>query len=203
VNFENILREDLVFTQKHFESKKDAILFLAEQPKEKGYVYEIFTNAVVEREEKYPTGLYLGEINVAIPYTETKHVKQSGMAILTLNKSVILNRMDDPSQTILIHIIFLLAVAELNEYIKFLPKFMDNLPNKKVVKRIYNGKIGILRVLSLAVNKGIAKKEGFYWKLRRLIGTIFYWMIVTSSPKNCKYAENYSYCSLVRSITCL
>jgi PTS system galactitol-specific IIA component len=202
-----MLREDLVFTQKHFESKEDAILFLAEQFKEKGYVYETFANALVEREEKYPTGLYLGEINVAIPYTETKHVKQSGMAILTLNKSVILNRMGGPSQTIPIHIIFLLAVAELNEYIEFLPKFMDNLTNEKVVKKIYDGKTGILKVLSLAINKGIAKKEGFYWKLRRLIGTIFYWMIVTSSLKNCKYAKNYSYfalnCDLVRSITCL
>jgi PTS system galactitol-specific IIA component len=137
MNFENMLREDLVFTQKHFESKEDAILFLAEQLKEKGYVYETFANAVVEREEKYPTGLYLGKINVAIPHTDTKHVKQSGVAILTLDKPVIFNKMDDPSQTIPVLIIFLLAVSEPNEYVQFLSKLAENFSKEEVIKIIY------------------------------------------------------------------
>jgi len=132
-----MLREDLVFTQKHFESKENAILFLAEQLKEKGYVYETFFSAVVEREEKYPTGLYLGKINVAIPHTDTKHVKQSGVAILTLDKPVIFNKMDDPSQTIPVLIIFLLAVSEPNEYVQFLSKLVGNFSKEEVVKRIY------------------------------------------------------------------
>jgi len=132
-----MLREDLVFTQKHFESKEDAILFLAEQLKEKGYIYKTFANAVVEREEKYPTGLYLGKINVAIPHTDTKHVKQSGVAILTLDKPVIFNKMDDPSQTIPVLIIFLLAVSEPNEYVQFLSKLATSFSNDKTIKRIY------------------------------------------------------------------
>lgn len=137
MNFENMLREDLVFTQKHFESKEDAILFLAEQLKEKGYIYKTFANAVVEREEKYPTGLYLGKINVAIPHTDTKHVKQSGVAILTLDKPVIFNKMDDPSQTIPVLIIFLLAVSEPNEYVQFLSKLAENFSKEEVIKIIY------------------------------------------------------------------
>jgi PTS system galactitol-specific IIA component len=132
-----MLREDLVFTQKHFESKEDAILFLAEQLKEKGYIYKTFANAVVEREEKYPTGLYLGKINVAIPHTDTKHVKQSGVAILTLDKPVIFNKMDDPSQTIPVLIIFLLAVSEPNEYVQFLSKLAENFSKEEVIKIIY------------------------------------------------------------------
>jgi PTS system galactitol-specific IIA component len=137
VNFKNMVREDLVFTQKHFESKEDAILFLAEQLKKKGYVYETFSNSVVEREEKYPTGLYLGKINVAIPHTDTKHVKQSGVAILTLDKPVIFNKMDDPSQTIPVLIIFLLAVSEPNEYVQFLSSLAENFFKEEGVKRIY------------------------------------------------------------------
>jgi PTS system galactitol-specific IIA component len=138
VNFENMLREDLVFTQKHFESKKDAILFLAEQLKQKEYVRETFADAVVEREEKYPTGLYLGKINVAIPHTETKHVKQSAVGILTLDKPVIFNKMDDPSQTIPVLIIFLLAVSEPKEYTKFLAGLVGNFSDKVFIQRIYD-----------------------------------------------------------------
>jgi PTS system galactitol-specific IIA component len=132
-----MLREDLVFTQKHFESKKDAILFLAEPLKEKGHVYETFANTVVEREEKYPTGLYLGKINVAIPHTDTKHVKQSGVAILTLDKPLMFNKMDDPSQTIPVLIVFLLAVSEPNEYVQFLSKLAENFSKEETLKRIY------------------------------------------------------------------
>lgn len=137
MNFENMLREDLVFTQKHFEEREGAILFLAEQLREKGYVYKTFANAVVEREEKYPTGLYLGKINVAIPHTDTNYVKQSGVAILTLDKPVIFNKMDDPSQTIPVLIIFLLAVSEPNEYVQFLSKLAGNFSKEEVIKIIY------------------------------------------------------------------
>lgn len=136
-NFENMLREDLVFTQEHFESKEDAILFLAEQLEEKGYVDRTFANAVVEREEKYPTGLYLGRINVAIPHTNPNHVKQSGVAILTLDKPVIFNKMDEVSEEIKVHIIFLLAVVDPNEYLKFLSNLAGMFSKPGVISSIY------------------------------------------------------------------
>jgi len=137
MNVEEILKEDLIFTRKHFENKEEVIRFLAEQLKQKGYVHETFADAVVEREEKYPTGLYLGRINVAIPHTDTKHVKQSGVAILTLDNPVIFNKMDDPSQTIPVLIIFLLAVSEPNEYVQFLSKLAENFFKEEITKIIY------------------------------------------------------------------
>jgi len=137
MNVEEILKEDLIFTRKHFENKEEVIRFLAEQLKQKGYVHETFADAVVEREEKYPTGLYLGRINVAIPHTDTKHVKQSGVAILTLDNPVIFHKMDDPSQTIPVLIIFLLAVSEPNEYVQFLSKLAENFSKEEVMRKIY------------------------------------------------------------------
>jgi len=137
MNFEEILKEDLIFVRKHFESKEEVTRFLGEQLRQKGYVYETFTNAVLEREEKYPTGLYLGKINVAIPHTDTKHVKQTGVAILTLDKPVIFNRMDDPSQTIPVLIIFLLAVLEPKEYTKFLARLVGSFSDKVFIQKIY------------------------------------------------------------------
>jgi PTS system galactitol-specific IIA component len=138
MNVEEILKEDLIFTRKHFENKEEVIRFLAEQLKQKGYVHETFADAVVEREEKYPTGLYLGRINVAIPHTDTKHVKQSGVAILTLDNPVIFNKMDDPSQTIPVLIIFLLAVSEPKEYTKFLARLVGSFSDKVFIQKIYD-----------------------------------------------------------------
>lgn len=137
MSFEDMLREDLIFVKKCFGGRQDAIVFLAQQLEQKGFVDNDFAHAVIEREEKYPTGLYLGEINVAIPHTEVKHVRKSGVAILTLSKPLLFNRMDDPSQSIPVHIVFLLAASESNEYAQFLAKLTANFSNGKDIKRIY------------------------------------------------------------------
>jgi mannitol/fructose-specific phosphotransferase system IIA component (Ntr-type) len=45
--------------------------------------------------------------------------------------------MDDPSQTIPVLIIFLLAVSEPNEYVQFLSKLAENFSKEEVIKIIY------------------------------------------------------------------
>jgi PTS system galactitol-specific IIA component len=134
---EFVLREDLVFTQKNFERKEDAIYFLAEELRGKGYVDKIFPDVVIEREKTYPTGLYLGKINVAIPHTNVNHVLKSGVAILTLSKPVIFKRMDEPSEEIEVHIIFLLAVADPKEHLKFLSNLIGVFRSPAIISSLY------------------------------------------------------------------
>jgi len=149
MNTDRVLKEDLIFTRKHFERKEEAIRFLCEQLWRKGYVYETFTNAVLEREEKYPTGLYLGKINVAIPHTDPKHVKQTGVTVLTLDEPVFFNRMDDPSKSIPVHIVFLFAVSEENEYVQFLSKAV-NLFDERILERMYKeNKLNVVKLLKM------------------------------------------------------
>jgi PTS system galactitol-specific IIA component len=162
MNFEEILKEDLIFVRKHFESKEEVIRFLAGQLRQKGYVYETFADAVVEREEKYPTGLYLGKINVAIPHTDPKHVKQTGVTVLTLDKPVFFNRMDEPSKSIPVHIVFLLAVSEGKEYVQFLSEIV-NLFDEKILERMYKEttNMKIIKLLKMCMkSKLYIEQEG-------------------------------------------
>ena len=56
-----------------------------------GYVKESYSDAIIEREKKYPTGLPTGEICVAIPHTDPEHVNDAAICLSILEKPVISN----------------------------------------------------------------------------------------------------------------
>jgi len=138
MKFDTILHEDLVFVQKDFSNAKEVISFLAEQLLKRGYVKERFSHAVLEREEKFPTSLYLGSINVAIPHADIKYVNKPGMAVVTLQKPVSFGKMDDPKKKIPVHIVFLLAVQDSKGYVKFLSKLTSSFSNKLFLQSLYS-----------------------------------------------------------------
>jgi PTS system galactitol-specific IIA component len=137
MDFVKMIDEDLIFIHKDFHSKEEIIRFLSFKLFEKGIVKKSFTDAVIEREKKYPTGLYLGEINVAIPHTDIKHVIKSGITVATLNSPVMFYRMDNPDVKIPVHIVFLLAVSQPQEYVQFLSKLTRSFGKEEIVKSIY------------------------------------------------------------------
>ena len=140
MGFEEMIKEELVFTQKNFKSGREVISFLSKQLQEKKFVRENFLNAVLKREEEHPTGLYLGKINVAIPHTEIEYVKRAGIAIATLKQPVVFGKMDEPEEKISVHIVFLIAVTDPKGYVKFLAKLTSSFSNKSFIQSIYSGR---------------------------------------------------------------
>lgn len=65
---------------------------------EKGYVKSTYIDAVLEREKTLPTGLDIGEMCVAIPHTDSKHVNESNVALAVLKNPVEFRNMIDPSK---------------------------------------------------------------------------------------------------------
>jgi len=137
MSFENMISEDLIFLRENFKSANDVISFLSEQLKNYSYVNEGFLVAVLERESKFPTGLYLGDINVAIPHTDIKYAKKSGIAIARLNKPVNFRRMDNPDEEINVSLVFLLSVVDPKEYVNFLSKLTASFGDSSFVKKLY------------------------------------------------------------------
>jgi len=138
MKLDTILHEDLVFVQKDFSNAKEVITFLSKKLLEKGYVKEDFLPAILEREEKFPTGLYLGKINVAIPHTDIKYVNKSGMAVATLKKPISFGKMDDPTIGIPVHIVFLLALVDPNKCLKFLSSLTRSFNDESFISLIYS-----------------------------------------------------------------
>ncbi len=140
MDFNEIVKNCIAFTEMNFNNANEVILFLSNELKNRNIVKSDFPEAVLKREKKYPTGLYLGEINVAIPHTDSNHVVKSGLAIATLTKPVFFGRMDKPETKIPVHIVFVLAVSDPKEYVKFLSKLTSSFGNGKYMKEMVKAK---------------------------------------------------------------
>lgn len=103
---------------------------------EKGYVKSTYIDAVLEREKTLPTGLDIGEMCVAIPHTDSKHVNESNVALAVLKNPVEFRNMIDPSKKVEVMVVFLLAINDPDSQVTLLSKLMSVFQNVELLKQI-------------------------------------------------------------------
>ncbi|WKY44522.1 PTS sugar transporter subunit IIA [Eubacteriaceae bacterium ES2] len=102
---------------------------------EKKMVKESFVDAVLEREKTFPTGLPTS-IGVAIPHTDSKHVIDEGISIVTLKKPVDFKGMGNPKEIVAVEIIILLAIKNPAKQLGILQKIITIIQNKEMLEKI-------------------------------------------------------------------
>jgi PTS system galactitol-specific IIA component len=85
-----------------------------------GFVRDTFTQAVLDREKVFPTGLQTHTFGFAIPHTDTEHVIKTSLAIATLHEPVLFRAMDNPEINIPVTIVMMLAVRDPKKVIPIL-----------------------------------------------------------------------------------
>lgn len=133
----------LVITEMKAKNGEDAIKQLSSLLFKKGYVKESYIRSVLEREEKYPTGIRLkGNINVALPHADIEHVLKAALAVAILEKPVKFRRMENPEALVEnVTMVFMPALNEPHGYIKFLGSFAENvLQNPEIIKKLSSSK---------------------------------------------------------------
>lgn len=119
------INPQLIFPQQTFTNQTAALNFLAGQLTKQGYAKSSFKSAVLAREETYPTGLPTGVIQVAIPHADWQNVQHSGIAMTTLTTPVAFSNMADPSETLAVSMIFMLAIDEPHGQVRLLKELMQ------------------------------------------------------------------------------
>lgn len=132
------LDKDLIFKNLAAENSKDAIEIMATELYKKGLVKKEYINEVMSREEIYPTGLYTGEINVAIPHCDYQFVNKKSIAVGILEKPIKFKKMDEPSEDVDISIIIMLAIDEPDNHIAYLTKVFGLVQNQDLLNRLYS-----------------------------------------------------------------
>lgn len=94
-----------------------------------------YKQAIVEREEKFATGLLTQVIGVAIPHTDAKYVNKDQIAFARLKNPVRFKQMGDES-TIEVKLIFMLALKEAHTQLATLQKLMVLFQNESLIKRL-------------------------------------------------------------------
>ena len=102
---------------------------------EKGYVRESYTEALLKREEIYPTGLNLQTISIAMPHTDPSHVLKPAIAIATMEKPVTFMHMGNTGVSVPAEISFVMAIQNPKEQIDQLRKVMKAFADPMIVRK--------------------------------------------------------------------
>lgn len=106
----------------------------------KNYVKKSYIDAVLKRESSLPTGLNIGNICVAIPHTDPVHVITPAIAVGILNTPVKFQSMISPDQSLLVKLVFMLAVKNPQKQVELLKKLMSLFKDIAILQQIEQAK---------------------------------------------------------------
>ena len=129
-----ILNEDLIYRNIDFKTSREIETFLADQLYENGYVKEGYKKALLEREQKFPTGLPSSQPAIAIPHANADLVNKTTLAVATLKEPVEFKNMGNTKEDIPVRIVIMLVIAEPHSQVKMLQKVADIVQNEKLRK---------------------------------------------------------------------
>ncbi|WP_019123369.1 PTS sugar transporter subunit IIA [Brevibacillus massiliensis] len=131
-----MLRPEFVVLNSKAASAEEVIKQLSDLFLANDTVKESYYEAVVEREKQYPTGLPSKEVFIAIPHTDSSHVKESSIAIATLEHPVTFGLMGDAEKKLDVGLVMLLAIADPQKQLDLLKDIMGVLSNGSLLKSI-------------------------------------------------------------------
>jgi len=105
------------------ESKEEVLEDLSNAAINAGYAKAGYLEAILEREEKYPTGLHIPQIEVAIPHADAEWANVPSLTIGLLEHPVTFKPMGGEGGDVAVEIVFMLTIKEPKQQINFLQAF--------------------------------------------------------------------------------
>ncbi len=130
-----MLYKELIFVGLDVHTAEQAIRIMAEKMQQGGYVKESFLEAVLQREETFPTGMPT-ELPVSIPHTNVEHCLKPAIAVGILKLPVQFRTMGEPTRSVPVQLVFLLSVVEPAVQIDVLHRLMDFFQNTEKLQEL-------------------------------------------------------------------
>lgn len=154
-----IITEELIFIEPEIPSHDayGVIQFLCERLTEKGIVGSDYSQAVIEREGRFPTGLPTLPHAIALPHAESGGVNQTAIALAVLKNPVKFRAMDFPDKLLDVRLVLLLAVAESSFQITMLQWISTFVQDRAVVASLVEAKtpLEIKKILDPLIDKNL------------------------------------------------
>lgn len=133
----NLIKEELIIIDNESLNREEFFLNISNILFDKGYVEETFHDAIVEREKKYPTGLEMPKITVAIPHTDVQHIKKPFIFINKMKeKSIEFIQMGTDDLIVNPEFIVVLGIKEPKNQVGLLSTLMNLFDNEDFVYKI-------------------------------------------------------------------
>jgi PTS system galactitol-specific IIA component len=129
MSMSELYRRDLCWAGLEAADAEEVLGIIARALVGKGLVQPSFEAALLEREERSPTGLPLPGKKVAIPHADPEHVIADAIPLCTLARPVTFREMGNPDSELPVEIVAVLALtkAELvqQELVRLVERFQD------------------------------------------------------------------------------
>lgn len=132
------LDEAIIFTRLQAKTYEDVMNQVGGALIREGYAKDSYVDALVTREQEFPTGLDVDGIGVAIPHSDVSHVIKPGVAIAILDKPVDFILMGSDDEHVDVRIIFMLAVVNPSEHLGQLQKILAVIQDTVVLNKLLN-----------------------------------------------------------------
>ena len=127
--------KDLIFINMNFENKREMFEFIAGELKKRDYVNDTYEEAINTREEKFPTGFQLKNINIAIPHADPVNSKADKLVVLTLKTPVEFQNAEDKG-TLGVNIVFGLVFHNRDKHIDYLMRLSNLIQDSGKLEKI-------------------------------------------------------------------
>src|SRR5699024_7236937 len=102
---------------------------------EKDYIEKSFEQAIIERENNFPTGLQLEEFSIAIPHTDVIHIKKPFVAVYRLKNSINFYQMGTDDVVVSVKDLLVLVINEPKKQVGLLATLMEYFSNTDFVQQ--------------------------------------------------------------------
>lgn len=132
----SLFHSDLILFDVSCNGRDELLKVLSRKFRDLGYVKDTFEQAVIERENTFPTGLPTDGVKVALPHTYPQHVNKPGILIANLKNPVNFKEMGNGVNDIPAELVFMLAVDQPEKQLSVLQKFMNIFMKKGVLQEL-------------------------------------------------------------------
>ena len=131
--------EEIVLLDITPKDSTEALSIVSDELIKKNVVKESYKDAIIKREEEFPTGLNAPSWGIAIPHTDAIHVNKPQIAIARLAQPVKFLQMGDGAD-VEAKLIFMLALKEPHAQLETLQKLMALIQNETAVAELIAAK---------------------------------------------------------------
>ena len=136
---EHLVNSDLINLNFSVDNVDELFEKVAEILRSKEFVKSSYIDALKKREEEFPTGLKTAFLNIALPHSDSMHIKQPFIFIARNDKELIVNQMGDNSEMLCKDFIFL-GIKDSTKQVGLLSTLMELFMDETFVNKYINCK---------------------------------------------------------------
>ncbi|WP_158736933.1 PTS sugar transporter subunit IIA [Alteribacillus sp. YIM 98480] len=138
--FDELFHQHLIFSNVKCETAYQLFEKVGSRLYKENYVKSSYLSALTKREETYPTGLSLENINIAIPHTDCEHISSPFIAYASSEQPLLVGSMGEKNKTIQVSHYFFLGITESKTQVELLQYLMTLFTNYQFVQGLKHAK---------------------------------------------------------------